>query len=121
MVPLLQNVVQADGAHTSFGLYTLYSAYGTTANGNMAPICLGLLFGNEDTENWSKFWTFVKKIHPSIDCPTTTILTDQDKGLTAAVTNTLPRAAPFICSFHRRQNITKHCGGGKGTTPLSAL
>jgi hypothetical protein len=121
MVPLLQDVVQADGAHTSFGMYTLYSAYGTTANGNMAPICFGILYGNEDTENWSKFWTFVRKIHPSIDCQTKTILSDQDKGLTAAISNTLPRAAPFICSFHRRQNIISKCGGGKGTTPLSAL
>jgi len=37
MVPLLQDVIQADGAHTSFGKYTLLFAYGNMANGNMAP------------------------------------------------------------------------------------
>ena len=31
IVPHLQDVIQADGAHTSFGKYTLFSAYGTTA------------------------------------------------------------------------------------------
>ena len=33
IVPRLQHVVQADGAHTSFGKYTLFSAYASTANG----------------------------------------------------------------------------------------
>ena len=36
-VPFLQDVIQADGAHMSFGKYTLFSAYATTANGTMAP------------------------------------------------------------------------------------
>ncbi len=70
LVPLLQDVIQADVAHASYGKYTLFLAYGTTANGNMSPIAFGLLFGIKDTENWSKFWMFVKKIHPSIDGPT---------------------------------------------------
>jgi hypothetical protein len=80
LAPLLQPVVQADGAHFSFGKYTLYSAYAMTANGNMSPLVFGLLFGNEDTKNWSKFWSYVKKIHPCINSPEVTILTDQDKG-----------------------------------------
>ena len=46
--------------YSSFGKYTLFSAYATTANGNMSPLAFGLLFGNEDTNNWSKFWSFVK-------------------------------------------------------------
>ncbi len=54
LAPLLQPVIQADGAHSSFGKYTLYSAYAMTANGNMSPLAFGLLFGNEDTKNWSK-------------------------------------------------------------------
>ena len=40
IVPQLQDVMQADGAHTSFGKYTLLSAYGTMANGNMPPLAL---------------------------------------------------------------------------------
>jgi hypothetical protein len=38
IVPQLQDVIQANGAHTSFGKYTLFSAYGTTANVNMSPL-----------------------------------------------------------------------------------
>jgi len=44
----LQEVVQADGAHTFFSKYALFSAYATTANGNMASVAFGILFGNED-------------------------------------------------------------------------
>ncbi len=55
LVPLLQDVIQADGAYASFGKYTLFLAYGTTANGNMLPLAFGLLFGNKNTENWAKF------------------------------------------------------------------
>jgi hypothetical protein len=33
-VLFLQDVIQADGAHMSFGKYTLFTAYGTTANAN---------------------------------------------------------------------------------------
>ena len=121
MAPLLQHVVQADGAHTTFGKYTLFSAYASTANGNMSPLAFGLLFGNEDTKNWSKFWRFVKKVHPCIDSSEVTILTDQDKGSIGAVESEIEHAAQFHCSFHCRQNIIKTNGGGKGTTPLTAL
>jgi hypothetical protein len=59
-----QEVVQADGAHTSFGKYTLFLAYTTTANGNMANVAFAILFGNEDIKNWTIFWEFVQKVHP---------------------------------------------------------
>ncbi len=52
---LLQPVIQADGAHSSFSKYALDSAYATAANENMSPLAFGLLFGNKDTKNWSKF------------------------------------------------------------------
>ena len=99
----------------------LYLAYAMTANGNMSPLVFGLLFGNEDTKNWSMFWSYVKKIYPCIDSPEVTILTDQDKGSIAAVEKEVKQAAQFFCSFHRRQNIIKTLGGGKGSTPLTAL
>ena len=51
IVPQLQDVFQADRAHTSFGKYTLLSTYGTTANGNMSPLAFGTMFGNKDTGN----------------------------------------------------------------------
>ncbi len=121
LVPLLQDLIQADGAHASYGKYALFVAYGTTVNGNMSPLAFGLLFINKNTKNWSKFWMFVKKIHPSIDSPKKTILTDQDKGSIAAIEEKLPQAAQFHCSFHRCQNIIKKCGGRKRCTPLMAL
>jgi hypothetical protein len=78
LVPLLQDLIQADGAHASYRKYTLFLVYGTTANANMSPLACGLLFGKKNTENWSKFWMFVKNFHPCIDSPTKTIVTDQD-------------------------------------------
>jgi len=61
------------------------------------------------------------KVHPSINSKSVTILTDQDKGSIAAVASEVPDAAQFHCSFHRRQNIVKTLGGGKGSAPLTGL
>jgi hypothetical protein len=44
--PFLQEVLQADTAHMSFGNYTLHSVYGTNANGTMSALGFTLLFGN---------------------------------------------------------------------------
>jgi hypothetical protein len=119
--PFLQDVVQANGAHMSFGKYTLFSAYAKTANANMSPLAYAILFGNEDKANWTRFWAFLKKNHPIVNQSTKTILTDQDKGSIEAVKQVIPEAAQFICSYHRRCNIVKKCGGGNGKKPLSAL
>ena len=121
MVPLLQDVIQANGADTSFGKYTLLSTYGNTANGNMAPLAFGIMFGNEDTGIWTKFWEFVKEIHPSVNAPTITILTFQDKGLIAAISKTLPEAHQFHCSYHRCQNIIKACRGAWENSSHSSI
>jgi hypothetical protein len=51
----LQDVIQASGAHSSFGKYTLFLAYAMTANGNMSPLAFGLLSGNKVINNWLKF------------------------------------------------------------------
>ena len=48
--PHLQTVFQADACHMNFGKYTLYSCYGTTANGNTSPVAFVILFGNKDKE-----------------------------------------------------------------------
>jgi hypothetical protein len=53
--PFLQEVLQADAAHMSFGKYTLYSVYGTNANGTMSVLGYALLFGNEDKKSWTQF------------------------------------------------------------------
>jgi hypothetical protein len=79
LVHHMQEVIQADGAHTSFGKYTIFSAYASTANGNMVNLAFGMLFRNEDLRNWTHFWEFVVNVHPTINRPQVTILTDQDK------------------------------------------
>ena len=49
------------------------------------------------------------------------IITNQDKGSLLAMEDTVPLVGGFLCSFHHQQNIIKKCGGGKGSTPLTAL
>jgi hypothetical protein len=120
-VPFLQEVLQADAAHMSFGKYTLYSVYATTANATMPALGFALLFGNEDKESWMHFWQFIKKIHPIINQFNFIIITDQDKGSLLAMEDIVPLAGRFLCSFHHQQNIVKKCGGRKGHKLLSAL
>ena len=104
----------------SFGKYTLFSAYASTANGNMSPIAFAILFGGETLENWNSFWTFAVKLHPSINSPDITIITDQNAGCITSLSTIVPAAFHFHCSWHRRQNIIKTCGGS-ADTPGSAL
>ena len=115
VVPHLQRVFQADACHMNFGKYTLYSCYGTTANCKTFPVAIAIQFGNEDKLGWTQFWQFAKSLHPSLNDKDTTIITDQDKGLRKSIAEVLPSAAPFICSFHREQNIVKYVKGGSGT------
>ncbi len=49
--PFLQDAIQADAVHMSFGKYTLFSAYANTANMTMASLGFAILFGNEDKHN----------------------------------------------------------------------
>jgi hypothetical protein len=49
-VPFLQEVLPADAAHMSFGKYTLYSVYSTTANITMSALGFAMLVGNENKE-----------------------------------------------------------------------
>ena len=90
-------------------------------NGTMAPLGFAMLFGNEDTANWVRFWEFIKKVHPIVNQPTKTVITDQDKGSLSSIRTVLPQVGLFHCAFHRRQNIKKKFGGADGTTPLTCL
>ncbi len=113
-MPHFQCVYQADAAHANFEKYTLYSCYGVSANGNAFPVSLGIVFGNEDKEGWTKFWHFATNIHPCINRPVTTVITDQQKGSIPAFAEKGPLAVNFFCSFHRRENIKKFVRGGNG-------
>jgi hypothetical protein len=75
-VPHLQQTFMADACHLNFGKYTLFSCYGVTANSNMSPVAFAILFGNENTANWSKFWEFVVRLHPTLDSEKNTVITD---------------------------------------------
>jgi hypothetical protein len=90
VVPLLQTTYQADAANTNFGKYTLISCYGTTANSNTFPIALAIVFDNETKDSWVKFWQFAKGVHPCLNTPQTTIITDQAKGSIEAIHEILP-------------------------------
>ena len=120
-VPHLKDMFMADACHLNFGKYTLFSCYGITANANMSPVAFAILFGNESGYAWKQFWEFVVEIHPSINREHVTIVTDQDKGQINAIAHVMDKAGHFHCSWHRRQNIIKKCGGGSGKTPYSAL
>ncbi len=113
-VPLLQKVFQADAAHINFGKYTLYSCYGITANCNAFPVAMAIIFGNEDKEGWSQFWKFALTMHPSLNHPSVTIITDQQKGSVEAMAEVIPDAVNFFCSYHRQKNILTQVKGGKG-------
>jgi hypothetical protein len=75
----------ADACHLNFGKYTLFSHYGVTANSNMSPVGFAIIFGNENTSNWTKFWEYVLKVHPSMNSGYMTIITNQDKGKKNAI------------------------------------
>jgi hypothetical protein len=107
MVKHLQSVYQADAAHLQFGKYTFYFTYGSSANSNTSPMAFAILFGNEDTSHWTKFWTFAKNLHPHLDDADITIITDQDKRSKAAIACVLPNAKNFHCSWRRCSNIIK--------------
>ncbi len=79
-IPHLQKTYMADACHLNFGKYTLFSCYGVTANSNMSPVAFAILFGNKNTSNWTKFWDYVLKLHPSMNSGDITIISNQDKG-----------------------------------------
>jgi hypothetical protein len=112
-VPMLLTVYQSDAAHMNFGKYTLYSCYGLTINCNASPIAFGIVFSNEGKSVWVDFWTFAKKIHPCLNTPETTIITDWEKGSIEAMAEVLQLAVNFFCSFHRIK-IETFMKGGKG-------
>jgi hypothetical protein len=109
----LQNVIQADGCHVNFGKYTIYSAYGSGADGTMFPVSFAILFGNETADGWGRFWEFTVRHYPFLNQSDVTVITDQDKGSINAINRHLPNACHFFCSWHRKGNVMKKCQGGK--------
>ena len=94
-VPELKRLFMADACHMDFGKYTLFSCYGITVNTNMSPVGFAIVLGNENGTTWSRFWTFVKDIHPLINLPDVTIVTDQDKGQKSVITSIMDKNRAF--------------------------
>jgi hypothetical protein len=113
-VPLLQKVYQADACHLDFGKYTMFTIYGIGANNNTFPVAMAILFGNETLASWVQLFKFAVKVHPSLNDEKVTIISDKDKGLMGAIAEVLPKAVNFMCSYHRRKNITIQVRGGSG-------
>ncbi len=113
-VPELQHLVMADACHLNFGRYTLYSYYGITANSNMFPVGFAIVFGNENLLSWKEFLKFIIELHPCLNIPDVTIVTDQDKGLFGAITEEVSEVVNIHCSYHRLQNIIEMCGAKSG-------
>jgi hypothetical protein len=88
-IPHLQKTYMADACPLNFGNYTLFSCYGIAANSNMSPVGFAIIFGNENTINWTKFWEYVLMLHPSMNSGYITIITDQDKGQKNAIARQL--------------------------------
>jgi hypothetical protein len=72
---------------------------------DMSPVGFGIVFGNENSTTWSKFWMFVKDVHPLINLPEVTIVNDQDKGQKSAITASMDETGHFHCAHHRRGDI----------------
>jgi hypothetical protein len=120
-IPHFQKTYMADACHLNFGKYMLHSCYGVNANSNMSPVGFAIIFGNENTSNWTKFWEYVLKLHPSMNSGCITIITDQDEGKKNTIARQLQQVGHFHCSWHCHQNIIKRYGGGSGKTQYSAL
>jgi hypothetical protein len=87
----------------------------------MSPVGFAIVFGNENGSTWNEFWNFVKEIHPLLNLPDVTIVTDQDKGQKSAIKTIMDETGHFHCAHHRRGNIIKMCGSKSGTRVYSAL
>jgi hypothetical protein len=61
-----------------------------------------------------KFWQFAKGVHPCLNTPQTTIITDQAKVSVEAICKDHSSQKKSYCLFHCCQNIAKFVKGGKG-------
>jgi hypothetical protein len=86
----------------------------TTASSNTFTIAFVIVFGTETKDSWVKFWQFAKRVHPCLNLPQTTIITNQAKGSVEAICKILPLAKTFYYSYHHHQNIATFVKGGKG-------
>jgi hypothetical protein len=73
----------------------------------MSPVAFAIVFGNNIGTTWKEFWKFVKEVHPTMNLPDVTIVTDQDKGQKSAISEGMDQAGHFHCAHHRRGDIIK--------------
>ena len=116
--PDLLFLVNADAAHGKRFLdsFQLFTVVGFTSNMNIVPLLYVYLCGNESTSSWSRVFKILKKLYPQIQKNAEmTFLTDQEKGLQAALKSVLtcPTADgqvrtphQMICYRHRSRNLS---------------
>jgi hypothetical protein len=120
-VPELKQLFMADICHLNFGKFTLFSCYGVTAMGNMSHVEFAIVFENEKGMTWKEFWQFVKGVHPLLNLPNVTIVTDPDKGQKSAIREVMEQTGHFHCVHQCRGNIIKMCGLRSGNCIYSLL
>ncbi len=118
---VVANATSASASAINTACSAMPVRYGVTANSNASPVAFAIIFGNESTSTWRQFWKYALELHPFLGAGDITIITDQDKGQKNAIDHYLKSVGHFHCSYHRRQNITKMCGGVGGKLPNSAL
>ena len=84
----------------------LFLCYGITANANASHVAFAIICGG----------SFGLELHPYLDSVDITPGQGQKNRLPSMYNRLVT-----YCSFHRRQNIIKMCGGGSGKTANSAL
>ena len=87
----------------------------------MAPVGFAIVLGNKNGMTWKEFGQFVKEVHPTMNLPDVTIVTDQDMGQKSAISEVMDQAGHFHCAHHRRGDIIKMCGAASGNRIYLAL
>ena len=94
-------------------IQTLLLATTIDANNNILLLAWGIV-ESENVESWSYFLNHLMLAIPEIliQHPPTTLMTDRDKGLSAAIATYGSQVVPTYCCFHLKENFTTKHGRG---------
>ncbi|KAL8278760.1 hypothetical protein RQP46_008829 [Phenoliferia psychrophenolica] len=111
--------VAVDGAHTkSTHDYILTLAAGYDGNDKLVIYAFGFAL-RESTATWEWFLERLKEALVDLDTSTTTIVSDRQKGLLAAIKSVLPNTTEVYCCVHLLRNFQARKDVGKAdSAPL---
>lgn len=103
--PYTRKVIVIDGCHlkTGFGGVAL-AACVQDGVGEIVPLAVAIV-SHEDESNWRFFLTQLVNAIPDIQQRGQVIMSDRDKGLSAAIPVVLPLAHPSSCVAHIERNV----------------